>query len=530
MIDPSGTHRIQLDDDENDDRAVPTLTVVYHHDFAQVGARADVPELDQPGRPVSLSRHEPGFFAPHASSGRPLGSPFISRQPVRLMRDGSVLVVSCDDTTTTVSVDGEPVTGSARVPVAALEQGVVLELSASVVLLVHRQRPDRQARPPQHGLIGHSDAIVGLRTQIEQVARGTAPVLIRGETGSGKELVARAIHQASTRQARPYIVVNMAAIPATLAASELFGHTAGAYSGARGDHQGYFSRADGGTLFLDEIGDAPSDVQVLLLRALETGEVQQVGAERLRKVDVRFLAATDMDLDAAVADGRFRAPLLYRIANHELRLPPLRARREDVGRLLFHFLREELGALGRTDLMTVQDPRGRHWLAADAVGRLVRYAWPGNVRQLRNVARWIASAGVSAGRVRTHDPELERLIPEATAISTPPTELPAVTPTRRTSVRSPSEIPADELLSTLEAVGWGLGPAASRLGISRPALNELVDNHPDLRRAKSLGAEELIACQRDCDGNVELMWRRLRVSKRSLVLRMSELGLIDPKM
>ena len=174
--------------------------------------------------------------------------------------------------------------------------------------------------------------------------------------------------------------------PPTLAASELFGHVEGAFSGARGRNVGYFGRADGGTLFLDEIGETPVDVQPTPLRALESGEVQQIGARGVRRVDVRLIAATDADLEGMARAGSFRAPLIYRLATHEIRIPPLRERHDDIGRLLRHFLADELTKAGRVDELRrppTQDP----WLPGPVVERLACYDWPGNVRQLRNVSR-----------------------------------------------------------------------------------------------------------------------------------------------
>src|SRR6185436_13729067 len=185
---------------------------------------------------------------------------------------------------------------------------------------------------------------------------------LRGETGTGKELLARAIHQASSRRAAPYFALNMAAIPASLAAAELFGAAKGAFTGADRRRVGYFGRAQGGTLFLDEIGELPADLQPLLLRVLENGEIQPVGGEETLRVDVRILAATDANLESAIEEGRFRAPLFHRLSGYELRLPSLRERRDDIGRLFIHFLRQELAALGEADRLADPGPEGRPWL------------------------------------------------------------------------------------------------------------------------------------------------------------------------
>src|SRR4029077_13886298 len=167
------------------------------------------------------------------------------------------------------------------------------------------------------------------------------PVLISGESGTGKELVARAIAAAGVRAGRPFVAVNMAALPPSTAPSELFGHRAGAFTGAARQRSGFFAQADGGTLFLDEIATAGLDVQAMLLRALETGETQPLGGESSERVDVRVVAATDEDLHRAMREGRFREALYHRLSACEITLTPLRERRDDLGRLLLHFVRNE---------------------------------------------------------------------------------------------------------------------------------------------------------------------------------------------
>jgi DNA-binding NtrC family response regulator len=199
-------------------------------------------------------------------------------------------------------------------------------------------------------------------------------VLITGESGTGKELVAESLHQLSRRADSPYLVVNCGALSPSLIESELFGHERGSFTGADRVHHGYFERADGGTLFLDEVSEMPLELQAKLLRVLETGALTRVGGERTAKVDVRIIAATNRDLDAMVAEGKFRGDLLYRIKVFPIDLPPLRARAEDIAPLAQHFLDE----LNRKE--------GTHkTFAPEVLSILERCAWPGNVRELKNV-------------------------------------------------------------------------------------------------------------------------------------------------
>jgi DNA-binding NtrC family response regulator len=219
-------------------------------------------------------------------------------------------------------------------------------------------------------LIGESPAIARLRVAVDRVGPQPAAVLIQGESGTGKELVARALHAAGRRD-RPFLALNCSAIPETLIDSELFGHVKGAFTGATIDRDGVFAEADGGTLFLDEIGDMPLHVQARLLRVLQEGEVRPIGGAEVRKVDVRVIAATHVDLAAAVATGRFREDLYYRLNVVTLRVPPLRERLEDVPLLVAHLLHKHCGAAAPA-------------IAPAALEALTADPWPGNVRELEN--------------------------------------------------------------------------------------------------------------------------------------------------
>ncbi len=511
---------------------VPTLTVMHHPRLRRIGERVSLPALWQAGGQVELSRLTPDFMPPQARVGMPLATHFVSRKSVVIRNPGTKTKTLVIDGTAlgdgNVRVDGVGVVGSLELPLERLEQGAIVELGSQVVLLLHLVHvQDEASTTPRMGLVGDSDAIREVREAIMRAGRQSGPVLVRGETGTGKELVASAVHQASARREQPYVAVNMAAIPPTLAASELFGHAKGAFSGAHQSNIGMFGRAHGGTLFMDEIGDTPLDVQAALLRVMETGEVQQVGADRVKQVDVRVIAATDADLEALISSGRFRAPLRYRLANLEVALPPLRARRDDIGRLLVHFLQHELTSAGRADELDDQTPEGTSWLPAGIGARLAKYMWPGNVRQLRNVARWLAGLDHRAKPVDSNDPALNTLLVGET-LGTKPAEPPPPSARverveRRKSVTT--LVNAEELERLMEAHEFKLGSVADALGVSRPALNDMVDAHPRLKRAQNLTAEEIIAARAEC-GDIERMWRHLRVSEKSLKLRMSALGLL----
>jgi DNA-binding NtrC family response regulator len=229
-------------------------------------------------------------------------------------------------------------------------------------------------------ILGNADATRTLKSTLARVASSEATVLLYGENGTGKELAARAIHAGSARSKKPLVVVNCAAIPETLFESELFGHVRGAFTGATEARRGKFQQADGGTLFLDEIGETPERLQPKLLRALETGDVETIGGRGPERVDVRLIAATNRDLEAEAAAGRFRRDLYYRLAVVPVRLPALRERTEDIAGLATHFL----AAASLKNRV-----RGKK-LGSDAIERLTRYPWPGNVRELRNAMERVA--------------------------------------------------------------------------------------------------------------------------------------------
>jgi two-component system response regulator HydG len=241
---------------------------------------------------------------------------------------------------------------------------------ARQVDLLQRQMPHSASA---EGIVGTSAAIAKVKELIRRAAAAPGPVLLTGETGTGKELAARAIHAGSTRASRPFVALNCAAVTESLLETELFGHARGAFTGAASSREGLIEHAAGGTLFLDEIGTMPKALQAKLLRVLETGEVRRIGENESRLVDVRFVAATNIDLAAAIAVGEFREDLYYRINVHRVHMPPLRERPDDIPLLVEHFLTKYGTAAGVTSC------------SPQAVTLLGAYGYPGNVRQLEHI-------------------------------------------------------------------------------------------------------------------------------------------------
>ena len=236
-------------------------------------------------------------------------------------------------------------------------------------------RAQLQAERRDHSIIGNSLALRRTMEVVRQAAPSSATVVLQGESGTGKELLARALHEHSPRAERPFIAVNLAALPETIVEGELFGHEKGAYTGATGRRDGRFSLADGGTLLLDEIAEVPAQVQVKLLRVLQEGEFERLGGTHPVRVDVRIVAATNRDLAEEVKAGRFRQDLFYRLSVITVDVPPLRERREDIPLLATHFLQQYAEA----------NQRGTMAFAADAMELIEAYDWPGNVRELQGV-------------------------------------------------------------------------------------------------------------------------------------------------
>ncbi|MCK6552147.1 sigma-54 dependent transcriptional regulator [Myxococcota bacterium] len=350
------------------------------------------------------------------------------------------------------------------------------------------------------GLVSASAGMAALFARIRRVATSSLPVLVTGETGSGKELVARALHDESPRRARPFLAINCGALAASLVESELFGHVKGAFTGATADKAGVFEAADGGTLFLDEIGELPLELQPRLLRVLEAKAIRRIGGARELAVDVRIIAATHRDLRAMVAAGRFREDLYHRLVILGVHLPPLRARGDDVLVLARSMLAELSG--------------GTMELTADAEAALVEYSWPGNVRELRNV---IARAALLSDGQRVDAAALELPVAEVERRG----DVAEVAPTSL-AARSVCAEPRDE----------GRGPAPVRLvapirAVGDGARGVLAEEAP-LRALRSLTLDEeraaLVEALAACGNNRSRAARRLGISRSALHERLKRLG------
>ena len=344
------------------------------------------------------------------------------------------------------------------------------DLLAAVRQAVSRRFPEKTPSMPRpiEGMVGQSEALRRVLSEVELVADTDATVLVTGESGTGKELVARAIHERSRRRQGPMVRVNCAAIPETLFESELFGYVRGAFTGALNDRAGRFEAAQGGTLFLDEIGEVPLAMQPKLLRVLQEKEFERVGETRPRKIDVRIVAATNRNLAEEVEAGRFRADLFYRLNVFPIENPPLRERREDVPRLAEHFVQAAARRLRRPP------PR----LTESAIRQLVARDWPGNIRELENV--------IERAMIRARDGQLRFDPPSPAASLRPAAASPRLPSLSRAAMEDHQR---ETIVAALERTAGrvsGAGGAAEILGMKASTLFSRM-SVLGLRRLRSAG-------------------------------------------
>ncbi len=381
--------------------------------------------------------------------------------------DALVTIREMAPSTGVIMVSGE---GTIATAVQALKRGAfdfiekpvdpehLLHVLAQAAQLTEMRRSSPPGGDEDFGILGESAAIAALLADIRRVAPAQAKVLITGENGSGKDLVAEAIHRLSRRADKPFVKLNCAAIPKDLVESELFGHEKGAFTGALQRKVGRLERADHGTLFLDEIGDLSAESQAKLLRALETGEVDRIGATDTITVDVRILSATNKDLGEAMESGEFRRDLFYRLNGVPLHVPPLRERRSDVPLLANHFLARACAAEGRPS-------KG---LTPEALAVLEEYRWPGNVRELRNLMERAA--------ILVEGPEVRAEDLAAWLEAGPTTE-------ESSGLRGEIERREGEAIRrALEQAGWNVTQAAAGLGIDRTNLHRKMRKYGIARR------------------------------------------------
>ncbi|CAM2068444.1 Sigma-54-dependent Fis family transcriptional regulator [Sulfidibacter corallicola] len=505
-------------------RPIPALTLIAHPNLQRIGDRAFLIEAGDNGE-EELSRVAPDFFPPGGALGHSLHDPYLSRTPLSVQGDSKGnLWIRRGRNKTEVIIGTEPLEAERLVSRASLENGVPITLADRIVLWLHLAIPDchadRQACPDgihAYGMVGANARMWDLYREIGRIGDLSTPVLLRGESGTGKEMVARAIHDCSRKQ-KPFLAVNLASIPPNLAASELFGAIKGSFTGADRNQLGFFRAAEGGTLFLDEIGETPPEIQVSLLRALETGEVMPLGSQRSFRFRARLIAATDADLEAMIERTSFRAPLFHRLAGYQITLPPLRQRLDDLGRLFLHFVREELAEIGQIHRLHPGDPYDEPWIPVELAVALLDCSWPGNLRQLRNVVRSLVIDSRESPQLIFSDKIRTMLKNDRDRDASSEGKAPSY------ERKKPNQIDADHLLEALRANQWNVKATARYLNIARGSLYKLMEAHPQIRAPEEIDAEEIEATLRQVRGVTARAADHLNLSAQALRRRMRQLN------
>ena len=516
--------------DDNSEITLPTLrdaiaesiaspglhcTIVFHPCVERIGQCAQL-GLDQ--KTHTLGRQMPLFGFSSDVDLAPLEDPYISRQALSLTITGDGVLLRRAPSASRCRVAGSELLERLFVDNAQLDAGVPLALSHTVVLVLRRTADSRPEIPIalDSSLVGSSAAMERLRKDVMRAANSDSDVLIRGETGVGKELVAQAVHLNSARSQQPLVNVNMAAVPSTLAAAALFGSSKGAFTGAERSRLGYFQEAQGGTLFLDEVGDTPDEVQPLLLRALQQREIQMVGGA-LCNVDVRVISATDAQLEES--NCSFKSALRHRLAAIEIHVPSLAEHPEDIGELLFQFLSRASVREEREGLLPDAQSDGKtlaQW--ADLFYRFACYHWPGNIRQLENFARQVVIASEQGLTVPA---------PVATEIyrSKCREELSAEEEVSRTRQRKPREISESDFIDAMEQGLFEIATVADELGVSRRSIYRRIDASARFRRASEVPMKDIDQALSSCDGRLGDAALNLEVSATGLRQRLQSVGL-----
>ncbi len=457
------SHRLVVRGDPPRDHATarnlasPTRLAQAHEVAAQAGGAAASLYLEHAGRRWPVA-HRPLTVGSAEDCDVVVDDPTVSRHHCRLERQGELHFVRDLGSTNGTYVD------EVAVLEAMVRPGARLRVGNTCLHLVARQRPVATPGPDRfHGMVGTTPGMRDLYRLLERIAATDAPVLISGETGTGKELAARAIHEASERRRGPLVVVNCGAIPEELVDSELFGHEKGAFTHAVSARDGAFAQADGGTLFLDEVGELPLAVQATLLRVLEEHTFKRVGGNHELTSDFRVIAATNRDLAAEVREGQFRQDLFFRLYVAPVTLPPLSQRLDDLPSLIDHLLRRDA---------TGADPPPA--VTPEAMARLRRHPWPGNIRELRNV--------LARARLMSDGPVLDE--PAFAFLDETPPAAPGLDLAHLTL----QEVERMTIAAHLAAHQGQRRAAAASLGIATSTLYEKLKRYPELGSGTGAGA------------------------------------------
>jgi len=477
-----------------------TVTIVWHPDKTRIGAQY----YCRSGQSLEVCRFTP-LFHHREVEGLPLLHGSVSRTAVRLTTDvdGS-LTIEPPSSRMQIELNGSQLIQSCRLTLAQIQDGAMLSLGREVLLCLHWMESP-SIHDPASALTGVGQAMNRVRNQVRHAARTDLPVIVLGESGSGKEVVAHEIHRMSRRSSAPFVAVNMAVLSETLAAADLFGAVKGAYTGAQTSRRGLFAEAENGSLFLDEIGNTPVSVQPMLLRVLEDGSYRPLGGQQNQQSQARIIAATDQNLQT----NNFNMALLNRLEGIRIQLPPLRKRKEDLGILIVRLAQD-------ADLAKLLD----HAQTSSIVRRLALYDWPGNVRQLKHAVLYALEI-LQLGEMpefsfltqHDHKSKAQENNQEMLKCES---SVKAGEVTTQHLRKPPSKLSAEEILSALECNGWNVQSAAQALQISRPSMYKLLEFHPIIRSLDQITDEEILAAWSESQCSPEHCARRLKTPVEGL--------------
>ena len=460
-----------------------SLAIIWHDDLDRVGAYTPC-QFDGEGC-FYVNRYEPLFQSSETHDHLPLYDARVSRKPITIKKVGAKKYrIEAPDSPMDVKLIGA--SADNIIELSDENDTAYMVISHSIILALCFL-PQEQCINPHNSLVGITSAMDEVRRHIRLYANKSYPVMVTGETGTGKELTALDLHHNSDRANNAFVAVNMATLLPDLAVAELFGSQKGAFTGAAHDRLGYFSQANAGTLFCDEIGDTPHNVQSMMLRALETGHIHPLGYSGDMKVDVRIIAATDRLIDEHYSENSFSKPLYHRLTAAKIEMPPLRNRPVDITLLLKYFFEN-------SDMKPSQDIQ----IPTDVLLQLLTYDWPGNVRELKNISYKLMLSEKPQLTMQESFPDIQRNKMD------------------KQVYRSHHSISETELLEALDQHNWLIKPAADSLNISRTSCYELIKNSTAIRHPEEIDTAEIQQALKEGAHDIVAMCKELRVPQSSL--------------
>lgn len=467
-----------------------SLVILFHPDFDRVG-EINSCDLNE-DKSFSVNRYTPVFTNGAKGAPSPLLDLIISRAPIIVTQLSKYkFCITPPKSLMEVRINGVAVNQATDISLKDANDVMTITISNSIILGLC-YLPQNQIQHSSSSLVGLSAPINQARHLIGQYAKTDLPVLLMGETGTGKEFAAHDLHTNSARHSGPFVATNMAALPPDLAVAELFGAKKGAFTGSSHDRIGLFGQASDGILFCDEIGDAPAIIQPMLLRAIETNRIQPLGQDKDSEVNIRIIAATDRKVNDQGNENSFSKPLYNRLSALQITMPSLNSRKIDIPILLMHFCKQN--PLWDKETFKV---------GTRLIIKLMTYSWPGNVRELKNISNQILLGEKPKLDIYTSAPNSSSANSSATS-------------SVKKAYRSHHSVTYQELITALDENAWRIKPAACSLSISRTSCYELIKNCPDIRSLEDIPKQEIKAALQKHPNDIAAMAKQLKVPQSNL--------------